>query len=388
MTNFPRYGYLAGVRRKPNAGSPQRADTPRRYSGRMSNDRVQIAVENHVAEVSLVRADKHNALDGEMFGGDRPQQPKRLASEPGVRAVVIHGEGPSFCSGIDVGWLAGGQAGGFADLAVVRDDFGANLFQRVATAWIGVPVPVIAAIHGNCLGGGLQIALGADIRIAAPDSKLSVREVHWGLVPDMGITATLPRLVALDVAKEPTFTGRVISADEADRAGLVTRVDLDPLSARDLAREIAGRSPDAVRAAKKLYESVQRQEALGWNSRPNSATTARLNQPDGRGNGGCEQGAGGLHRPGRYLSPRRLPFRKRRIRLAWQPHDLRDRLPRAGQYDQTNESGRRLRDPLDRSAAQAVDRLQPRGPDLHGRLRTAGRLGLQRRKHRIGRWRH
>ncbi len=222
----------------------------------MSNDRVQIAVENHVAEVSLVRADKHNALDGEMFEAIAGAA-ERLASEPGLRAVVIHGEGPSFCSGIDVGWLAGGQAGGFADLAEVRDDFGANLFQRVATAWIGVPVPVIAAIHGNCLGGGLQIALGADIRIAAPDSKLSVREVHWGLVPDMGITATLPRLVALDVAKELTFTGRVIGADEADRAGLVTRVDPDPLSAaRDLAREIAGRSPDAVRAAKKLYESA------------------------------------------------------------------------------------------------------------------------------------
>jgi enoyl-CoA hydratase/carnithine racemase len=222
----------------------------------MNDDRVRISMEDHVAEVVLVRSDKHNALDGEMFeaiAGAATQ----LASEQGLRAVVIHGEGPSFCSGIDVGWLAGGQAEGFADQAQLRDEFGANLFQRVATAWVDVPVPVVAAIHGNCLGGGLQIALGADIRIAAPDAKLSVREVHWGLVPDMGISATLPRLVALDVAKELTFTGRILSGEEADRAGLVTRIDDEPLAAaRDLASEIAGRSPDAVQAAKKLFEST------------------------------------------------------------------------------------------------------------------------------------
>jgi enoyl-CoA hydratase/carnithine racemase len=222
----------------------------------MTDDRVRISVEDHVAEVALVRGEKHNALDGAMFEAIAGAA-SRLRSEPGLRAVVLHGDGPSFCSGIDVGWLAGAETNGFADHAHDRDEFGANPFQRVSTAWIEVPVPVIAAIHGNCLGGGLQIALGADIRIAAPDSKLSVREVHWGLVPDMGITATLPRLLPLDVAKELTFTGKIISGEEADRAGLVTRVDTDPLSsARDLALEIAGRSPDAVRAAKKLFESA------------------------------------------------------------------------------------------------------------------------------------
>ena len=222
----------------------------------MSNDRIQITVENHVAEVALVRAEKHNALDGEMFEAIAGAA-ERLASEPDLRAVLIHGEGPSFCSGIDVGWLAGAETNGFAERAHDRDRFGANIFQRVATAWIEVPVPVIAAIHGNCFGGGLQIALGADMRIAAPDAKLSIREVHWGLVPDMGISATLPRLLPLDVAKELTFTGRVVSGEEADRAGLVTRLADDPLSAaRDLAGEIAGRSPDAVRAAKKLFEST------------------------------------------------------------------------------------------------------------------------------------
>jgi len=120
-----------------------------------------------------------------------------------------------------------------------------------------VPAPVIAAVHGNCFGGGLQIALGADLRIAAPDAKLCVMEIKWGLVPDMGITQSLPRLVPIDVAKELTFTGRVISGEEADALGVVTRTADDPLAAAlELAREIAGKSPDAVRAAKRLYDAT------------------------------------------------------------------------------------------------------------------------------------
>lgn len=221
----------------------------------MEDDHVRISVEDHVAEVALMRGGKHNALDGEMFLAIAAAA-GRLSSEPGVRAVVLHGDGPSFCSGIDVGWLAGGQAEGFGENAIKRDEFGSNLFQRVATAWIEVPVPVIAAIHGNCFGGGLQIALGADIRLTTADAKLSIREVHWGLVPDMGITATLPRLIPLDQAKELTFTGRVISGEEAAGIGLATRVESDPLTAaRALAAEIAGRSPDAVRSAKELFDT-------------------------------------------------------------------------------------------------------------------------------------
>jgi enoyl-CoA hydratase/carnithine racemase len=224
----------------------------------MSEERVRIEVRDHVAEVAMVRSDKHNALDGDLFLAIAGAA-ERLATEPGLRAVVLHGVGPSFCSGIDVGWLAQAQdpdaAGQFRRHFEDRDEAGANLFQRVATAWAGVPVPVIAAIHGNCFGGGMQIALGADIRIATEDAKLSIREVHWGLVPDMGITATLPRLLPLDAAKELTFTGRVVSGEEASGIGLVTRVAADPLAeARSLAAEIAGRSPDAVRAAKRLYD--------------------------------------------------------------------------------------------------------------------------------------
>lgn len=220
----------------------------------MPDQRVEIEVNDHVAEVTLVRGEKHNALDGEMFEAITGAAEK-LSTEAGLRAVVLHGEGPSFCSGIDVGWLVGGEGQGFAEQARERDSFGSNPFQRVATAWIEVPVPVIASIHGNCFGGGLQIALGADMRISAPDARLSIREVHWGLVPDMGITATLPRLLAVDVAKELTFTGRTITGEEAQAVGLVTRTADDPLAAaRSLATEIAGRSPDAVRAAKRLYD--------------------------------------------------------------------------------------------------------------------------------------
>jgi enoyl-CoA hydratase/carnithine racemase len=215
--------------------------------------RVQIEITDHVAVVTLARPEKHNALDVAMFE-QIIGATERLASEAGVRAVVLHGDGPSFSSGLDVvSIMAAG--GGIDGLVAPLNGEVPNWFQRAAHGWLELPMPVIAALHGNCFGGGLQIALGADIRIAAPDTRLSVMEVKWGLVPDMSITRTLPRLVGIDVAKELTFTGRVFDGDEALALGVVTRVARDPLSeARELAAEIAGRSPDAVRAAKKLYD--------------------------------------------------------------------------------------------------------------------------------------
>jgi enoyl-CoA hydratase/carnithine racemase len=221
--------------------------------GSDSEDRVRVDVADHVAVVTLTRADKHNALDVEMFEAIIAAA-ERLAGEPGLRAVVLHGDGPSFCSGLDVASILA-AGGGFEGLAQrVRGDV-PNWFQRAAFDWATLPVPVIAALHGNCLGGGLQIALGADIRIAAPDTRLSVMEIKWGLIPDMSITRTLPRLAGIDVAKELTFTGRVFDGAEADRLGVVTRLSEQPLTAaRELAAEIASRSPDAVRAAKRLYD--------------------------------------------------------------------------------------------------------------------------------------
>jgi len=221
----------------------------------MSEPRVEVQVADHVATVTLSRPEKHNALDGAMFQGiiDAAAQ---VAATPGVRAVVLHGAGPSFCSGLDIASLMTGPVS-LDDVLAREEGQRANSVQRVCTDWIDLPVPVIAAVHGNCFGGGLQIALGADVRIVAPDAKLSVMEIHWGLVPDMGITSTLPKLVRADVARELTYTARRVSGVEAVALGLATRVDDDPLAAATaLAREIAGRSPDAVRAAKQLLNEA------------------------------------------------------------------------------------------------------------------------------------
>ena len=221
----------------------------------MSDERVRIEVDDHVAVVTLSRADKHNALDVPMIEGIIAAA-TRVAEEPGVRAVVLHGDGPSFCSGLDVIGVMAGQSGLEGVLDPLRGEV-PNWFQRAAYDWIRVPVPVIAAVHGNCLGGGLQIALAADIRIASPDARLSVMEIKWGLIPDMSITRTLPRLVGIDLAKELTYTGRLLSGSQADELGLVTHVDEQPFeAARRLAAEIAAKSPDAIRGAKRLFDDA------------------------------------------------------------------------------------------------------------------------------------
>ena len=221
----------------------------------MGADRVRIEVADHVAVVTLARPDKHNALDTAMFEAIVGAA-GRLSHEPGVRAVVLHGEGASFCSGLDLMSVMSDPSG----LAVLIDRLRAGAptwFQRAAYDWTRVPVPVIAAIHGNCLGGGLQVALGCDIRVARSDARLSVMEIKWGLIPDMSITRTLPRLVGIDVAKELTYTGRVFSGEEALGLGIVTRLNDDPLAtARELAAQIARRSPGAVRAAKRLFDEA------------------------------------------------------------------------------------------------------------------------------------
>jgi enoyl-CoA hydratase/carnithine racemase len=224
----------------------------------MADERIRIDVADHVATATMVRADKHNALDRAMFDALHATI-DRLATEPGVRCVVLRGEGPSFCSGLDIAsFMAEAENGAGPDILLDKPaGRAANYAQRVSTGWAGVPVPVIAAIHGYCFGGGLQIALGTDIRIAAPDATLSVMESRWGLIPDMGITRALPRLVGIDVAKELTFTARRFSGEEADALGLVTRTAADPgAAAQELAAEIAGQSPDAVRGAKRLYDEA------------------------------------------------------------------------------------------------------------------------------------
>jgi enoyl-CoA hydratase/carnithine racemase len=218
----------------------------------MSEERVSVDVADHVAVVTLTRPEKHNALDLAMFDAIIGAA-ARLAEEPSLRAIVLCGEGPSFCSGLDVVSIAG-SSNGLGGLTDPLRGSAPNRFQRAAHDWITLPVPVIAAVHGTCFGGGLQIALAADIRFATPDARLSVMEMKWGLIPDMSITRSLPRLVGIDVAKELTYTARVFSGEEALALGLVTHLADDPAAAaRGLAAEIASRSPDAVRGAKRLF---------------------------------------------------------------------------------------------------------------------------------------
>ncbi|HEX2485570.1 MAG TPA: crotonase/enoyl-CoA hydratase family protein [Myxococcota bacterium] len=222
------------------------------------SDRVTLALaDDGVADVRLNRPDKLNALDAEMFDA-LVAAGESLARERGVRAVVLSGEGRAFCAGLDFsGFRQTAQGGPSRNLFDRSAPSPANHAQRAAWIWRELPVPVIAAVHGVAYGGGLQIALAADVRLLAPDARLSVRELHWGLVPDMSGTQTLRHLVRLDVAKELTYTARIVGAEEAVRLGLATRVAESPRDeAFALAREIAGRSPDAVRAAKRLLEGA------------------------------------------------------------------------------------------------------------------------------------
>ena len=219
------------------------------------NDRISITVENQVADVRLTRADKMNALDPAMFQGIIAAG-EELAVMKGVRAVVLSGEGRSFCAGLDMASMASGGAsasGGMRNLTD-RTHGNANMFQQVAMLWRKLPMPVIAAVHGVCYGGGLQIASGADIRVIAPDARLAIMEMKWGLIPDMGGYALWRGMVRDDILRELTFTNREFSGAEALTLGFATFVDENPYErAMVVAHEIANRNPDAMREAKALF---------------------------------------------------------------------------------------------------------------------------------------
>ncbi len=218
------------------------------------SDRVSVSIKDGIADVRLNRPDKLNALDGAMFEA-LAATGKSLRNERALRAVVLSGEGRSFCAGLDVMSFMGEGGNGTRSLFDRSDAGPANLAQQAAWVWTELPVPVIAAVHGVAFGGGLQIALGADVRFVAPDARLSVMEIKYGLVPDMSLTQTLRRLVRLDIAKDLTFTGRVVSGSEAVELGLATHLSDAPREAAfEMAREIAAKSPHAIRAGKQLLD--------------------------------------------------------------------------------------------------------------------------------------
>ena len=221
----------------------------------MSTDnRLQIDLaENGVAHVRLARPDKMNALDPAMFQAIAEAEDV-LSSMKGLRAVVLSGEGRAFCAGLDVSGFSQPTGSG-ADTLTERTHGNANLPQQAAMVWRKCPVPVIAAVHGICFGGGLQIASGADMRIVAPDTRMCIMEMKWGLVPDMGGYALWRGLVRADVLRELVYTNREVTGAEALELGLATHVDADPLAkANQIAEEIANRNPDAIRAAKRLQD--------------------------------------------------------------------------------------------------------------------------------------
>ncbi|MDR3097763.1 MAG: crotonase/enoyl-CoA hydratase family protein [Paraburkholderia sp.] len=226
-----------------------------------SSTLVEIALAEGVADVRLNRADKMNALSPAMFDALLVAG-ERLANEADLRAVVLSGNGKGFCAGLDMQSMAALEQTSRKKPLVERTRGISNDFQAICTLWRELPVPVIAAVHGVAFGGGLQLALGADMRYVASDARLSVMEMKWGLVPDMGGMMLTRDLVRDDRLRELIYTARIVPGVEAVELGLATRVADDPLAlALATAREIAQKSPDAIRAAKRLLQVASRGDA-------------------------------------------------------------------------------------------------------------------------------
>ena len=249
------------------------------------NDRISVDIQGGVADVRLIRTDKMNALDNAMFEA-LIQTGERLKAEKGLRAVVLSGDGRAFCAGLDTSnfaAMATGESRASAGLVTPkRTPGGSNRAQHAVMVWREIPVPVIAAVHGVAFGGGYQLQLSADMRFVAPDAKLSVLEIKWGLIPDMAGMALLRGLVRDDVARELLYSGRIFNGHEALAMGLATRVCDDPRAeALAFAREVAGKNPDAIRAGKRLLNLMadgDQTELLVEESREQTALIGAPNQ--------------------------------------------------------------------------------------------------------------
>ncbi|MEE4638105.1 MAG: crotonase/enoyl-CoA hydratase family protein [Wenzhouxiangella sp.] len=219
------------------------------------HNRVKIEFRQQLAVVTLARPDKYNGLDmAMMLALDEAARTLRKRRE--IRAVILHGQGPAFSAGLDFASVL--RRPGKLVASFLPWWRKANLFQRLCLAWRDLDVPVIAVTHGYCFGGGFQLALGCDFRISSPDCQFSIKEIEWGLIPDMGASITLRELLPADQALELTLTGRQFDAQEALDKHLITRIDDDPLNAAlALAETIAAHSPDAVAAAKRLFQQTR-----------------------------------------------------------------------------------------------------------------------------------
>lgn len=220
-------------------------------------DRVTITEAEGVATVTLSRPDKRNALDLKMLTAIA-QAGETLKTRRDIRCVVLTGAGPAFCAGLDTSIFQEFLGQDPASNPLAQRSYGqSNLFQYVAMVWSELPMPVVAALHGFAFGGGFQIMLGADIRVAHPDTKFSIMEGKWGLIPDMGGMVLMPRLARGDIIRRLTYTAETFDGTAAQNWGFVTELSDKPFErAQALAQEIAGRSPDAVRMAKKLIQET------------------------------------------------------------------------------------------------------------------------------------
>ncbi len=249
--------------------------------------RVLLEVKDGIAHVTLNRPDKHNGLDEKMIL-ELVRAARTIRKDRGIRCVIMKGAGPSFCAGLD-----------FASVSkkpmVIPRFFSkfpwrkGNMFQRVAHIWRDLPIPVIAVVHGNCFGGGMQIILACDYRIATPTANLSILEMKWGLIPDMSAMVTLSRLTRVDIAQELTMTGRFFSGRQGAEYGLISKVSEDPLAAAGaLAGTICEKSPDAIAAAKYLYKKTWKKDtraALFWERITQLRLLGRKNQRIAMANG-------------------------------------------------------------------------------------------------------
>ena len=258
----------------------------------MTSSRVNFNVKQQIAYVTLNRADKHNGLDKSMIV-DLVQVAKRINKDRSIRCVILQGAGASFCAGLDFSYVAKNPSiipKFFLKLPWSKD----NMFQRVAHVWRDLSVPVIAVVHGNCFGGGMQIILATDYRIATPDSKMSILEMKWGLIPDMSGMVTLSRLTRVDIAQELTMTGRFFSGIEGAEYGLVSKVSENPMAdAEALANEIASKSPDAIAATKYLFKKTWKKDTWGallWERWVQARLLGRKNQRIAMANGMAKDG--------------------------------------------------------------------------------------------------
>ena len=265
----------------------------------MSEEKVVLCeIKDKIAFVTFNRPDKYNALNMAVFE-QMIAIGEELISNKKIRAVILSGKGKGFCSGLDVKSMM--KTVGASNKVMHKENpEDQNMVQRISLVWRDVPVPVIAAIHNVCYGGGFQIALGADIRYASPDTKFSIMETKWGLIPDMGGSVTFPEVMKMDHVKELTFTGRVFEAAEAKELGVITKIVDDPMQAAiDFAELIKERSPDAVMYGKKLFNETWF-AAEGFSLKKESdyqnAITGKMNQ---------------LSATGSNMLGVKLPFKKR-----------------------------------------------------------------------------